>query len=92
MWHGYYEQFGQHKMEILMRVDSNTIYGEGGHDEIGTFDINGPVNGDKFSFVKQYRGAHCIHYHGNFENNSQTMVGHWGFSQGEKQGGFKMEC
>ncbi len=83
MWKGHYEAYGLYlEMEILMHVDSSTIYGEGGHDVIGTFDINGPVTGDNFSFVKQYRGAHCIHYHGHFVGYGQKMIGHWGLQPG----------
>ena len=78
MWKGYYIQGNRHAMEILMLVDSNAIYGEGGHDGIGTFDIEGTVTGNDFEFTKKYRGKHNISYHGHFENQ-HTMVGHWGF-------------
>ena len=73
-----------------MLVDSHAIYGEGGHDEIGTFDIKGTVTGNDFEFTKTYRGKHKISYHGHFENQ-YTMVGHWGYGAKEKEDKFKLE-
>ena len=91
MWKGYYVYDGNHDtMEILMLVDSHAIYGEGGHDDIGTFDIEGTVTGKDFEFTKTYRGKHKISYHGHFENQ-YTMVGHWGYDAKEKEDKFKLE-
>ena len=51
-WSGYYEHNGeQYDMELDMTVGNGRIVGSGS-DEIGTFNINGRVNGDKFDFIK----------------------------------------
>ena len=55
------------------------------------FDINGNVNGDNFSFVKQYRGMHAVHYHGHFEDGRDKMKGHWGMMPGAREGDFKLK-
>ena len=76
-WKGYYELDGV-KTEMRLKkfkVKGNKISGNG-DDEIGEFDIIGDYNAEhKVSFIKQYKGAHQVHYNG--EIDGQSISGHW---------------
>ena len=66
IWKGWYEQGGQ-KVEMRLKkfnVKGNKVQGKG-KDEVGEFEMIGFYTADKqVQFVKQYKGAHQVHYAG----------------------------
>lgn len=81
-WSGWYKQGGQkHNMYFSnFQTDANgNIWGHGS-DDVGTFNISGKVNymnNKKFTFHKQYYGAHTVIYKGNIKQGTNLWVGKW---------------
>ncbi len=77
VWRGWYEQNGErHEMRIQkFKVKSHKISGEGS-DVNGEFEIVGYYTSkNSIHFIKQYKGAHQVHYTG--ARLGQSMTGRW---------------
>lgn len=77
-WSGTFTQFDtdyeMHFDNMYMDINGN-ICGAGS-DDIGDFIINGQDDGDtEVYFIKQYKGAHAVHYKG--ESDGSTVTGTW---------------
>lgn len=88
-WEGHYEQFGQKHpvafQDMYMTGDGN-IHG-GGSDPVGTFHINGHIDGDGLvTFKKAYQGAHTVNYKGQLVDGK--IAGSWEVSG--STGGFEI--
>ncbi len=77
VWRGWYEQNGtNHEMRLKkFKVKGNKIEGKG-QDDHGKFFFTGFYTSEnKVQFIKQYEGAHQVHYEGKREG--QTLHGRW---------------
>ena len=77
-WEGWFEQFDDRTDMAFdnMVMDLNGNISGGGSDDVGEFTINGMDNGtDEITFIKQYKGAHAVHYKGAFDG--KKIWGEW---------------
>lgn len=68
-WRGQYHQDGEENKMVIdhLNIFNNQVKGRGS-DEVGSFSINGDWNPNgHVAFVKQYDGAHNVHYEGQYD-------------------------
>jgi len=94
-WKGWYKQGGEkNQMDLDLQVSSEGVFGLG-KDGVGQFVMRGyndPLQ-SCVSFIKQYLGAHQVHYNGsmwNKEDGKREIKGTWNIS-GDYHGYFKLK-
>jgi hypothetical protein len=74
-WTGAFWQNNQPTQMVLdMAVTPQGVSGYGS-DEVGCFTIAGETHGNMVNFIKQYWGAHAVHYSGQW--HGQQIEGEW---------------
>lgn len=74
-WEGAFWQNGQPTQMVLdMSVTGQGVCGYGS-DAVGCFTLAGETHGNMVNFVKQYWGAHAVHYSGQW--HGQQIEGEW---------------
>ena len=76
-WAGHYEQGGSKNNVSFkdMKLGTDGTITGSGSDPVGSFTINGKLNGNNIEFNKAYAGAHTVKYSGTLNNG--VIGGNW---------------
>lgn len=93
MWRGSFHQIYSQILEMDLHIEGGNISGNG-QDQVGIYHVAGRImiqDQHKFSFYKAYENRLTYYYQGHFAQGYTKMEGHWGQSEGERDGVFELQ-
>lgn len=73
----------------VVKIKPTSITGEGG-DSVGSFSLDGTIEGEHIKFTKQYHGAHSVLYEGTIDKHHEKISGTWRIG-GHNTGNFEIK-